>query len=91
MKTILGPDVRPLGKVIKGNGNNGKDGYEGAIYKNVYCTYAHGSLLPKNPVLADHLIKIALKEKYGFSNALGELDDSFENAAHDSVISRVLG
>jgi len=89
-RTYLGPGVRPLGKVIYGYGNNGQDGYEGAVYKNVYCTYSHGSLLPKNPQFADHLIQLALKEKYGSSVTLDKLDDSLENAAHDTVITRIL-
>ncbi len=53
-----------LGRVKKGRGNNGKDGLEGAIYKNVIGTYLHGSLLPKNPGLADHLITQAVTNKY---------------------------
>ncbi|HHY65234.1 MAG TPA: glutamine amidotransferase, partial [Clostridiaceae bacterium] len=63
-KTYLGEGVKPLGKVIKGFGNNGGDGFEGAVYKNTFCTYSHGSLLPKNPALADHLIMLALLNKY---------------------------
>ncbi len=88
--TYLGPSVKPLGKVIKGYGNNGEDGYEGAIYKNVYCSYSHGSLLPKNPALTDHLLSLALKQKYGDFEGLDPLDDSIEYKAHDSVIKRVL-
>lgn len=87
-RTYLGSGVKPLGKVIHGNGNNGEDGYEGAIFKNVYCSYSHGSLLPKNPMLTDHLITLALKEKYKDFGALEPLDDTFENAARESVIKR---
>ena len=50
-RTYIGNDLKPLGKVIAGYGNNGEDGYEGCIYKNCYCTYFHGSLLSKNPEL----------------------------------------
>ncbi len=89
-RTYLGEGIKPLGKVIAGNGNNGTDGYEGAVYNNVYCSYSHGSLLPKNPQLTDHLLTLALKQKYGDFEALGELDDSFENAARSSVIERIL-
>lgn len=89
-RTYLGEGIKPLGKVIAGNGNNGTDGYEGAVYNNVYCSYSHGSLLPKNPQLTDHLLTLALKQKYADFEALGELDDSFENAARSSVIERIL-
>lgn len=61
-RTYLGPGVKPLGKVVKGCGNNGEDGYEGAIYKNVYCSYSHGSLLPKNPAFTDYLLTLALRQ-----------------------------
>ncbi len=89
-KTYLGEGVKPLGKVIKGFGNNGEDGFEGAVYKNTYCSYSHGSLLPKNPVLADHLISLALLEKYPEFQGIDPLEDSFEQQAHDSVIARIL-
>lgn len=89
-KTYLGPELKPLGKVIKGYGNNGVDGYEGATYKNVFCSYSHGSLLPKNPALTDHLISTALKQKYNDFVSLPHLDDIYERLAHDSIIQRVL-
>ena len=88
-KTYLGPGVKPLGRVIKGFGNNGEDGYEGAVYKNVYCSYSHGCLLPKNPSLADFLIETALKNKYSDFGSLTQIDDSLEMAAHNSVIARL--
>ena len=59
-KTYLGEDVAPLGMVLKGYGNNGEDQTEGARYKNVFATYSHGSLLPKNPVLCDFILQTAL-------------------------------
>lgn len=65
-QTYLGT-ARPLGKVLKGYGNNAQDGTEGAIYRNAYGTYLHGSLLPKNPHFADHLIELALKRSYGLN------------------------
>jgi len=89
-RTYLGDGIRPFGKVLSGNGNNGTDGFEGAIYNNVYCSYSHGSLLPKNPVLTDHLLSLALKQKYADFDSLGELDDTFENAARTTVIQRIL-
>ncbi len=90
-KTYLGPEVKPLGKVIRGHGNNGEDGFEGALYKNVFCSYSHGSLLPKNPVFADHLLALALKRKYKDFVSLQPLDDVFEELAHNSVIERIVG
>lgn len=64
-QTFLGEKVEPLGKVIKGAGNNGQDESEGAQYRNVIGTYLHGSLLPKNPLIADYLIEKAVIRKYG--------------------------
>ena len=63
-RTYLGT-AKPLGKVLKGSGNNAEDGTEGAIYRNTYGTYLHGSLLPKNPHFADYLLTLALQRKYG--------------------------
>ncbi len=77
----------PLGKVVYGNGNNGIDGLEGVMYKNVIGTYLHGPLLPKNPHLSDYIIKKALQNKYG-EIELQELDDSIEFAANDYIINR---
>ena len=90
-KTYYGPEVKPLGKVVKGFGTNGEDGYEGAVYKNVFCSYSHGSLLPKNPALADHLISLALKNKYKDFVSLQSLDDKFETRARESLIKRFMG
>lgn len=77
----------PLGKVLYGNGNNGKDGYEGVVYKNVIATYLHGSLLPKNPILSDHIIKMMLEQR-GLPSELKPLDDSIENEAHKYIVDR---
>jgi CobQ-like glutamine amidotransferase family enzyme len=78
-RTYLGPDERPLGRVIKGHGNNGQDGFEGVHRRNVIGTYLHGPLLPKNVWLADRLIELALGVE------LDPLDDSMEDAAHASA------
>lgn len=61
-KTYIGEN-EPLAKVIMGSGNNPEDGFEGAIYKNVIGTYLHGSVLPKNPQIADFLIKKSFENK----------------------------
>ena len=88
-KTYLGEGVRPFGKILYGNGNNSEDKTEGARYKNVYATYAHGPVLPKNPYFTDELIRVALKNKYG-DDAISELDDTFELAAHKYMVNRLI-
>jgi len=86
-QTYLGKNAKPFAAVIKGAGNNSKEGLEGARYKNVIGTYLHGSILPKNPALADFLIKTAVTKKYGeFSNDV--IDDSFANKARVVAQSR---
>lgn len=62
--TFLGDGERPLGKVLEGHGNNGQDKTEGAIYKNVYCTYFHGPILARNNQIAKHVLINALTRKY---------------------------
>jgi lipid II isoglutaminyl synthase (glutamine-hydrolysing) len=79
-----------LGSVIVGNGNNGKDGQEGMVYKNCLGTYMHGPILPKNPHLADLLILSALKQKYDLKG-LEKLDDKQEYAAHQNVLELYSG
>jgi len=86
--TYLEGETKPLGVTVVGNGNNGKDGFEGGRYKNVFGTYLHGSLLPKNPHFADFLISLALEKRYGEKIELSKLDDSFEIEAHKSVIRK---
>lgn len=79
-RTYLAPGEQPLGRVLKGHGNNGRDGHEGVRRGNVIGTYLHGPLLPKNAWLADRLIELALDTR------LGPLpDDSLEDAAHRSA------
>ena len=63
-KTYLGKGERPLGKVVSGHGNNGEDGSEGAIYKNVYCSYFHGPILTRNGEIAKKILLAALHHKY---------------------------
>lgn len=80
-------DALPLGKVLKGWGNNGADHTEGCIKNNAIGCYLHGSLLPKNPHLADWLIQKALEQK-GISIELQKLDDQLELAAHQAILNR---
>ena len=84
-RTFLGPAARPLARVIAGYGNNGRDGTEGAVQANAFGTYLHGSLLPKNPRFADHLIALALARKYG-RGELRPLDDALEERAHAEAV-----
>lgn len=87
-KTYLKEGGVPLGKVSSGFGNNGGDVTEGCVYKNAVGCYMHGSLLPKNPNLADWFLEKALEVKYGQKVRLKTLDDSLEIQAHQSTISR---
>lgn len=88
-KTYLGEGVAPLGIVASGYGNNGEDKTEGVRYKNVFGTYSHGSLLPKNPELADFILETALRRKYGNIDPLTVLDDTMERNAHDYMVDRL--
>jgi len=88
-RTYLGDNIEAFGIITKGFGNNGKDGTEGAIYKNSIGTYSHGPILPKNPELTDHLIKIALEIKYKQPITLEKLDDTFEQKARLAIAKRL--
>ncbi|HEY5695711.1 MAG TPA: glutamine amidotransferase [Candidatus Saccharimonadales bacterium] len=86
-QTFLGSHVQPLGMVVKGAGNNGQDGTEGARYRNVIGTYLHGSLLPKNPAIADFLIEKAAIKKYGeFTPTV--IEDRFAQLAREVAAKR---
>jgi len=89
-RTFLGTGVRPLGRVVAGYGNNGEDGWEGARYRNVFCSYLHGPLLPKNPRLADHLLELALARR-GEGRTLSPLDDGLEETANRVMDERLTG
>ncbi|NLW92245.1 MAG: glutamine amidotransferase [Syntrophomonadaceae bacterium] len=86
---FLDHKLQPLGHVIKGFGNNGKDGGEGLIYKNLIGTYLHGPFLPKNPAVADFILSAMAKRRGVELDTL--LDDSIEKYAHDQVKDRLLG
>lgn len=85
-RTFLGPGLQPLGTVLHGSGNNGIDKTEGAVYKNIIGTYLHGSLLPKNPWLTDHLLRKALAFRHQ-DTALSDLDDHLEKQAHRAAVN----
>lgn len=86
--TYVQGDTKPLGTVVVGNGNNGEDKTAGGRYKNVFGTYLHGSLLPKNPHFADYLIELALEKRYGKKIKLSKLDDALELKTHFSLVGK---
>src|SRR5438876_2645457 len=90
-RTYLGRGVQPLGRAVVGAGNNGEDHTEGAVYQGAIGCYLHGSLLPKNPWLADRLLTIALRHRSGEPVELQLLDDRLEEDAHEAVAARIRG
>lgn len=104
-RTYLGKKVKPLGRVIRGFGNNedlpaidsrrrqvqAGDQTEGAVYKNTFGTYLHGPILPKNPEFADLLIKLALEKKYGVLPIidLSPIDDELEHQSRNAIVQRL--
>ncbi len=87
-RTMLGSGLEPLGTVLSGYGNNGEDKTEGAHWKNVFGTYSHGPMLPKNPAFCDLLLQTALERRYGRAE-LAPLDDAAETAAHDEMCAKL--
>ncbi|MDI6709123.1 MAG: glutamine amidotransferase [Thermoanaerobacterales bacterium] len=87
-RTFLGTGVASLGRVLAGCGNNGRDGTEGARYRNVFCSYLHGPLLPKNPALTDHLLCLALARR-GLDDSPAFLDDTLEEQANAVMLARL--
>lgn len=85
--THLGDKTTPFATVERGYGNNGQDQTEGCQYLGAVGTYLHGSLLPKNPQLADWLLQTALQRRHPESK-LKPLDDSAERAANDTIRAR---
>ena len=79
--------MKPLGTTPKGTGNNSSDGKEGARYRNIVASYLHGSLLPKNPAIADYLIRTAVERKYG-SFTPGGPDDRYAGLAREHATRR---
>jgi CobQ-like glutamine amidotransferase family enzyme len=90
-RTYLGANAKPLGRVLHGHGNNSEDHQEGCVYRNTFGTYMHGSLLPKNPNFADHLLRLALRRRYGATAdaMMKPLDDTREWQAHDAMLRRL--
>lgn len=90
-RTYLGNNATPFGDVIRGYGNNGEDKKEGVIFKNIIGTYLHGPLLPKNPEIADLIIKKALERKYGEKAELDPIDDYIAKCAKSYVLDITKG
>ncbi len=86
-RTRLAPGQRPLGRVLRGNGNNGEDGTEGARTVNAIGTYLHGPLLPANPVLADALLALAL-ERRGEVAELSPIDEPLVERSRAEAATR---
>lgn len=86
---ITNTRTKALATVKSGFGNNDTDKKEGARYKNLFASYLHGSLLPKNPHLADEIIFLLLKSKIGSSFELEELDDQIEIKAHQKALTLI--
>ena len=86
-RTYLAEGQPAFGVVSRGFGNNAADGGEGARFRNAFGTYLHGSLLPKNPALADELIRLALERRYHQTITLTPLEDSSEAAAHAVAVA----
>jgi CobQ-like glutamine amidotransferase family enzyme len=87
-RTFLGGGLKPLGRVRLGKGNNGRDGFEGAVREHTIGTYLHGSLLPKNPHLTDLLLRWALAS-HGQDERLEPVPSEVEFAAHAVICERV--
>ncbi|MBT9282684.1 MAG: glutamine amidotransferase [Hydrogenibacillus schlegelii] len=87
-RTYLGSGAAPLATVVSGHGNNGEDGWEGVAQGTVFGTYLHGPVLAKNPLLADHLLRLALKRRTDRPH-LPPLDDEWEWTAHERLVRRV--
>lgn len=87
-RTRLG-QTEPLARVIRGYGNNGEDGTEGAFYRHAIATYSHGPLLPKNPFLADWLLVKAIEHQTGQAPKLSPLDDRLADRARAAMFERL--
>jgi hypothetical protein len=86
-RTYLGPSGRPFARVRYGRGNNGEDGTEGALYRSAIGTYLHGSVLPKNPALLDHLLGSALAHRLGEPVELPALPMPLATRAHEAAVA----
>jgi lipid II isoglutaminyl synthase (glutamine-hydrolysing) len=88
-RTYLLDGALPFARIIAGSGNNGEDSTEGVVYHNAIGTYTHGPLLPKNPNIADYLLRKALETKYQQSFSLKPLDDEVAQLAKGAISKRL--
>lgn len=88
-RTWLGPRARSLGRVLTGQGNNGRDATEGAVYKNLFGSYLQGPLLPRNPEFVDYLFQLALERRYQQEIFLPPLPNLVEDRAHQALLRRL--
>lgn len=86
-QTYLGEGLEPLATVVKGAGNNAGDRQEGARYRNIVGSYLHGSLLPKNPAIADFLLRTSAERRFGSFDD-GGIDDSLADLARQHAATR---
>jgi lipid II isoglutaminyl synthase (glutamine-hydrolysing) len=89
-RTHLGASAEPLGQVRVGRGNNGIDGTEGVVHRSAVGSYLHGSLLPKNPAIADWLLEAACRRRDPGAS-LAPLDSTLEDRAHADAVARAHG
>lgn len=87
---IVTEKYEPLGKIIKGYGSNGINKNEGLVYKNLFASYLHGPLFPKNPKLCDLILTQTLKNKYSDFDKLSPLDDNLEEKANNYITQNLL-
>jgi lipid II isoglutaminyl synthase (glutamine-hydrolysing) len=85
-KTYLKDGAQAFGEIVVGGGNNGEDGLEGCMYKHAVGCYMHGSLLPKNPKVADQLLAWAWKRKFGEAMPQVVLEEVWEERAREVVL-----
>jgi lipid II isoglutaminyl synthase (glutamine-hydrolysing) len=86
-RTYLGPGALPFARVEYGFGNNGADGTEGCVFRQALGTYLHGSVLPKNLGLLDHLLEAALRHRYGPEARIDRVPDVYAMRAHDAAVA----
>lgn len=85
-RSVLGPGLQPLGRVLRGGGNNGSDATEGARQGTVFGTYLHGPVLARNPALADLLLGQALERR---GRQLGPIQPVDRDRAADLHLARL--
>lgn len=83
---VLGPEARPLGRLVRGVGN-GDERTEGAVQGRVVATYLHGPVLVRNPALTDHLLEQSTGPLAPYDDELAE--QLRQERLHQARLSRV--